>query len=101
MAGLFFYIFFYFIFIFFIIAIIFYSFKINPENENKLNLSTRIFLHSDYKIKQTYAKKIKKFYNTDVVSTNFNDSIRASDQINTWAAESTFGAMPQLTDSGR
>lgn len=72
----------------------------SPTSENRLSLSTRIFLDSKVRIRDIYAKKIKENYNTDVFPTNFTDTEETSASINAWASEYTHGAIKRLTEPG-
>ncbi|ENN81160.1 hypothetical protein HUJ04_012580 [Dendroctonus ponderosae] len=71
---------------------------VSPTSENRLSLSTRIFLDSKIRIKDIYAKKIKDNYNTDVFPSNFTDTEATSATINAWASEYTQGAIKRLTE---
>ncbi|KAL1492979.1 hypothetical protein ABEB36_011131 [Hypothenemus hampei] len=73
---------------------------VNPTNENRLSLSTKIFLDSEVKIKDVFAQKVRTLYGIDVESTNFSDTQTTSDKINKWASEFTMGEINRLTDPG-
>lgn len=57
-------------------------------------------MDSSIEPKDNYADLIKTHYYTDIVETNFSDTTSASDEINNWASQATFGLISNLIDSG-
>lgn len=72
----------------------------NPASENKLSVSSRIFLDSEITLKPVYASKLEDFYKTDVTPANFSDAQKTSSEINSWTAKATMGSINRLTDPG-
>ncbi|KAF7268462.1 hypothetical protein GWI33_018352 [Rhynchophorus ferrugineus] len=75
------------------------SLQRSANSDNVLKISTNLFLDSEIEPKDNYADLIKTYYYTDVVGTNFSDTVTASDEINSWASQATFGLVPHLIDS--
>lgn len=72
----------------------------NPASQNKLSVSSKIFLDSEITLKPVFASKLGDFYKTDVTPANFSDAQKTSSEINSWAANATMGAINRLTDPG-
>ncbi|XP_053620016.1 serine protease inhibitor 77Ba-like [Plodia interpunctella] len=58
-----------------------------------------IFVHSDTLPRTDFSALAKNFYDTDVVTLNFNDSVNAANSINHAIANVTHGRIPKIVDS--
>ncbi|CAG9759393.1 unnamed protein product [Ceutorhynchus assimilis] len=72
------------------------SLHVSPESRNILKFNTKLYLDSRLKIKELFAKRIKEYYETNVECTNFTEAEMSANKINSWASESTLGALKQL-----
>lgn len=66
-----------------------------------MDVNSKLFLNSAYKLSPHYNKRIKDFYDTESQNTNFNESVSAADSINEWAARATHGKIKEIVKAGQ
>ncbi|XP_069806251.1 plasma serine protease inhibitor-like [Dendropsophus ebraccatus] len=67
-----------------------------PNSELELNINNALFVAKDLVLQQTFQDNAKKFYQSDVISTDFRQSGKATAQINSYVEEKTKGKIKDL-----
>ena len=70
----------------------------NMTDRSKLNISNSAWFSETFNPSKVYKKQISDFYNADLETVNFSESLEAVDRINSWCEEKTEGLIPSIID---
>lgn len=74
--------------------------KLNrSDSEFQLNLGSALFVEETLKPLQKFLDDVKNFYESEVFSTDFNNSVGAESQINSYIEEKTNGKIVKLVEN--
>ncbi|XP_074091587.1 corticosteroid-binding globulin isoform X2 [Macrotis lagotis] len=73
-----------------------FQYLIHVFNNSELDLGNILFLDSQLELMETFMTKIKRYYNAEVFSIDFQNSTRAKKQVNDFIKNKTLGKIDQL-----
>ncbi|KFW95409.1 Alpha-1-antiproteinase 2, partial [Phalacrocorax carbo] len=76
-----------------------FNLKKTQDSELQLSLGNAIFIEETLKPLQTFLDDVKSFYESEVFSTDFNNSSGAENQINSYIEEKTNGKIVKLVEN--